>query len=140
MADELSEAQIERQDWVDNACHGLLTELAGGKEIEWDIELIGKVRDAAQAVIVDRLHLMTDQEFYPYIQVEVPAAPEPMKVHVLVGAWNGVFSDEPQVFQEGHLQQAKEAKIAMRKEYEIEDGHEEESPHAVELYESVEIG
>jgi len=28
----------------------------------------------------------------------------------------------------------------MRKEYEIEDGHEEESPHAVELYESVEIG
>jgi hypothetical protein len=34
----------------------------------WDIESIGKIRDAAKKVIVDDLGLMTEQEFYPFLE------------------------------------------------------------------------
>jgi len=65
---ELTREQLDRQDKVDNACHNILEELAG-KELSWDIELSGIVRDAVQEVLVDRLHLMTEMEFYPYIML-----------------------------------------------------------------------
>jgi hypothetical protein len=73
----LTDAQVERQDLVDNLCHKLLNDLAGasiahheGFLVEWDIEQISAVREAVQEVIVDKLHLMTEQEFYPYIEQE----------------------------------------------------------------------
>ena len=68
-----SSEQSERQDWVDNACHGLLTELAGWKEVEWNIEHISAIREAVQEIIVDELHLMTEMEFYPYIEIHYTA-------------------------------------------------------------------
>lgn len=67
---ELTGAQTDRLDCVDNAIHALLNDLAMGQEIEWDIELISIVREAVQEVIVDKLHLMTEMEFYPYIEDE----------------------------------------------------------------------
>ncbi len=75
-AETLTDAQIERQDMVDNLCHQLLNELAaasgvahhGPDLIEWDIEHIGEVRDTIQGIIVDKLHLMTEMEFYPYLK------------------------------------------------------------------------
>lgn len=63
----LTQYQLDRQNQVDNTIYGLLTELGNVLSVEWNIEYIGLVRDAAQRVIVDRLHLMTEQEFYPHI-------------------------------------------------------------------------
>jgi hypothetical protein len=79
---ELTQAQTEQQDAVDDACFNLIRELAGedvsaddiakGDQggIEWDMELIGIVREAVQEVICDRLKLKTEMEFYPYIESE----------------------------------------------------------------------
>ena len=73
----LTNAQTERQDMVDNACHRFLNELAaasdpgnsGSDVIDWDMEYISAIREAAQEVIVDKLHLMTEMKFYPYIKI-----------------------------------------------------------------------
>ena len=64
----LTEQQIERQDFVDNAIFDLINELIpSGKEMEWDIETIGEIRDAIQSQLVER-GFCTEQEFYPYIE------------------------------------------------------------------------
>ena len=66
---ELTNKQVERQDFVDNACHKLLNEMAVGPEVaQWDIGNISTVREAVKEVIVDKLHLMTEMEFYPYLE------------------------------------------------------------------------
>ena len=64
--------ETERQDCVDDACYDLICAFCpnGLEDIEWDIELIGKIRDALQEVLVDDLKLMTEQEFYPYRELE----------------------------------------------------------------------
>jgi hypothetical protein len=67
---ELTGAQADRQDCVDSAIHALLNDLAIGQEIEWDMEFIGDVREVVQEIICDRLKLMTEMEFYPYIEDE----------------------------------------------------------------------
>lgn len=64
---ELSDRQIERQDFVDNTIYGLVNELIpSDKEMEWDIETIGEVRDSIKKILVER-QICTEQEFYPYI-------------------------------------------------------------------------
>lgn len=73
--ESLTDGQTERQDYVDNACHRLLNELAigvanNGRDIvEWDMEHISAIREAVQGVLVDKLHLMTEMEFYPYVEL-----------------------------------------------------------------------
>ena len=63
----LTEQQIERQDFVDNARFNLINELIpSSKEMEWNIEAIGEIRDAIQSQLVTR-GFCTEQEFYPYI-------------------------------------------------------------------------
>ena len=69
-------AQLDRQDIVDNACFALLNDLYDKTNrlhyidsIEWDIELISKVREAVQEVLVNDLHLMTEMQFYPYVEL-----------------------------------------------------------------------
>lgn len=65
---ELSQTQIRRQDFVDNKIHELLQELIPTeKQIEWDIEAIGAVRDTISKVYSDK-KLCSEQEFYPYIK------------------------------------------------------------------------
>jgi hypothetical protein len=64
---ELTKEQIERQDYVDGTIHDLIRNLSN-VEIEWDIENIGKIRDAFKFIIVDDLELMTEQEFYPFLE------------------------------------------------------------------------
>lgn len=65
---ELTDQQISRQDFVDNVIHDLINELIpSDKEMEWDIEVIGEVRDVIQAMLVGR-GICTEQEFYPYIE------------------------------------------------------------------------
>lgn len=67
---ELSHEQIERQDFVDNRIHELLEELLPfEKEIEWDIDAIGTIRDAITKVYADK-NLCSEQQFYPYIELK----------------------------------------------------------------------
>lgn len=64
----MTDQQITRQDFVDNAIFNLINELIpSDKEMEWDIEVIGEVRDAIQAQLVEH-GVCTEQEFYPYIE------------------------------------------------------------------------
>ena len=56
----------QRQDEVDNAVFALIMDLApAGSQIEWDICMIGEVRDVVQKWVCRELKLMTDNEFYP---------------------------------------------------------------------------
>lgn len=64
---ELTKKQIKRQDEVDNDIFRLLQNFSPIIVLPWDIEDIGIVRDAVQNVIVNKRHLMTEMEFYPYI-------------------------------------------------------------------------
>lgn len=66
---ELTAKQIGQQDFIDNNIYGLLVGVSE-KEIEWDMELISIVREVVQEIICDRLKLMTEMEFYPYIEDE----------------------------------------------------------------------
>lgn len=73
--DEFTPAETERQDIVDNAIANLISELIPiDCPFDWDIELISIIRDAVQEVLVDKMHAMTEQEFYPYREIE-PADP-----------------------------------------------------------------
>ena len=64
---ELTGQQIKRQDFVDNAIFNLINELIPSKkEMDWNIEAIGAIRDSIQSQLVER-GFCTEQEFYPYI-------------------------------------------------------------------------
>ena len=65
---KLTDQQIARQDFVDNAIYNIINELIpSDKEMDWNIEVIGEVRDAIQVKLVER-GLCTEQEFNPYIE------------------------------------------------------------------------
>jgi len=62
----LSEDQIKRQDFVDNQIYDLVKRLAPStKKIEWDIEMIGDIRDTIQHWPADRYKIAEELEFYP---------------------------------------------------------------------------
>lgn len=63
---KLTKQQIERQDFVDNQIFELMQKLIPpSKQIEWDIEVIGEIRDAIRKQIVDKQKLMSEVKFYP---------------------------------------------------------------------------
>ncbi|MGA2315263.1 MAG: hypothetical protein ABSG71_02655 [Thermodesulfobacteriota bacterium] len=62
----LSEDQIKRQDFVDNEIYDLVKRLAPStNKIDWDIEMIGDIRDTIQHWLVDRYKIVEELEFYP---------------------------------------------------------------------------
>jgi len=64
--ENLSEEQIKRQDFVDNQIYDLLNRLIPSeREIEWDIEMIGDIRDTIQDWLVDQYKIVDELEFYP---------------------------------------------------------------------------
>lgn len=66
---ELTKQQIERQDFVDNQIFELTQKLLPrSKQINWDIETIGAIRDAISEQIVTK-KLMTEMQFYPYLKI-----------------------------------------------------------------------
>ena len=66
---ELTEEQIKRQDYVDNAIYQLVREINPvDKEIAWDIEMIGEIRDVVREWMVERLKITDEQVFYPYLE------------------------------------------------------------------------
>ncbi len=66
---ELTNEQLSRQDYVDGEIYRLIQTLNPTKEsIDWNIEMIGEIRDAIQNWMVDRLRLTSEQSFYPFIE------------------------------------------------------------------------
>lgn len=64
----LTRQQIARQDFVDNRIFELIQKLLPeAKKIDWDIEIIGAVRDAISTQVVDK-KLMSYKDFYPYLK------------------------------------------------------------------------
>jgi DNA polymerase sigma len=62
----LSDKQLKHQDFVDNEIYDLVKRLnPSTKEIEWDIEMIGDIRDTIQHWLVDRYKMIDELEFYP---------------------------------------------------------------------------
>lgn len=61
-----TEDQLKRQDFVDNQIYDLVKRLnPSAREIEWDIEMIGDIRDTIQHWLVDRYEVVDELEFYP---------------------------------------------------------------------------
>jgi hypothetical protein len=65
----LTDSQIMRQDYVDNAIFHLLQEVnPTSTEISWDIEMIGDVRDSIKQWLVEKRQICDEMCFYPYIK------------------------------------------------------------------------
>ena len=61
-----TENQIKRQDFVDNQIYDLVKRLIPSKRaIEWNIEMIGDVRDTIQHWLVDKHKIGEELDFYP---------------------------------------------------------------------------
>ena len=66
----LTKRQIGRQDFVDNQIYETLQKLIPlSKMIEWDIEIIGTIREAVREQIVDERRIMNEIKFYPYLKL-----------------------------------------------------------------------
>ena len=58
--------QIKRQDFVDNEIYDLVRRLIPSRrEIKWNIEMIGDIRDTIQHWLVDQYKIVDEFEFYP---------------------------------------------------------------------------
>jgi len=67
--EELTNRQIERKECVDDAIFNLIQELNPTSiEIEWDMEIIGEIREEIQYWIVERLKLCDEMTFSPYVE------------------------------------------------------------------------
>ena len=65
---ELTDKQISRQDFVDNAIFQLFqTVNPTDRSIGWNIEMIGEIRDVIREWIVERMKMTDEQNFYPYL-------------------------------------------------------------------------
>lgn len=62
----LTDDQLERQEYVDSAIYTVLAELAGF-DVEWDISLIGAVRDCISTEFQKR-RIMDEMDFYPVVE------------------------------------------------------------------------
>lgn len=66
---QLTERQIKRQDFVDNQIFELIQSiLPPSKKMEWDIEIIGTVRDVIREQVCDKFSI-SEMRFYPYIKI-----------------------------------------------------------------------
>ncbi len=66
---ELSDEQIQRQDFVDNAIYQLLQHINPSEtEIPWNIEIIADIRDRIRRWFVDTLGITDEMIFYPFIK------------------------------------------------------------------------
>lgn len=67
--EELTDRQIERQDFVDNKIYELIVSLnPSHKEISWDIEMIANVREHIREWLVERCGICIESEFYPFLE------------------------------------------------------------------------
>jgi hypothetical protein len=65
----MNDGQIKRQDFVDNAVFQLIQDInPTSKDLSWDIEMIGEIRDNVRHWLVERLKVCDEMSFYPYIK------------------------------------------------------------------------
>lgn len=65
---ELTDKQIDRQDFVDNAIFHLVQAVnPTDRSIEWDIEMISEIRNVIREWIIKRMKITDEQTFYPYL-------------------------------------------------------------------------
>ena len=64
---ELTDKQNGQIDAIHNACYQLVCDLTG-QELNWNLEWIGEVADTVEWVVCKHLKLMTEMEFYPYVE------------------------------------------------------------------------
>lgn len=63
---KLTKTQIERQDFVDNKVNELIQSLLPeGGIFNWNIELIGNIRDLIEHEVVDYKRMLTSTQLYP---------------------------------------------------------------------------
>ena len=68
---KLTKIQIDQQDFVDNTIFDSLKTLnPTTKELDWDIEMIGSIRDVIQGWIIEKMDC-SEQEFYSYITMNI---------------------------------------------------------------------
>jgi hypothetical protein len=61
-----TEDQIKRQDFVDNQIYDPVKRLIPSeKKIDWEIEMIGDIRDTTQYWLVVKYKVVDEFEFYP---------------------------------------------------------------------------
>lgn len=66
----LTKKELERQDFVDNEVFELIQKLLpANRKLEWNIEIIGAVRDAIQTEVVNERKLVSEMNFYPYLKI-----------------------------------------------------------------------
>ena len=65
---QLTDKQLERQEFVDNTIFSVLQALTG-LNIQWDIEVVGEVRDAIERVAKNRLGI-PEYQFYPRVEAD----------------------------------------------------------------------
>jgi len=66
---QLTKRQINRQDFVDNQIFELIQKLLPpSKQIDWNVEVIGAVRDTIREQIVDKQKIVSEEQFYPYLK------------------------------------------------------------------------
>ena len=67
---QLTKRQINRQDFVDNQIFELIQKLLPpSKQIDWNVEVIGAVRDTIREQIVDKQKIVSEEKFYPYLKI-----------------------------------------------------------------------
>ena len=72
MKKRLTQKQIDRQDYVDNAIYEMLLKVnPTRRKIKWNIETIGMIRDIIKYSYVKRLRITDEMTFYPYIDEDV---------------------------------------------------------------------
>lgn len=65
---ELTDVQITRLDFVHNAIFNLMQDLVpDGKELDWDMEIIGEVADVIQDYLVKK-GICTEMGFAPFVE------------------------------------------------------------------------
>jgi len=75
-------------DVIDNACHKLLEEIAG-KDLEWNIEAFGAVRDAVEKILWDDYDILLE-----YVDDSICAKAEEGKIPIVV-----VTEDEKEILR-----------------------------------------
>jgi hypothetical protein len=73
---DITDKQTDRLDFLHSTVHRMLCALAG-QEIEEDISVIAEICDLAEEHICNKLGLMTDMEFAPYVEDPVNSKKEP---------------------------------------------------------------
>lgn len=65
---KLTREDIERQDFVDNQIYDLINSLIHSENrIEWNIEMIGNIREIVRREVVENRNIMSEMEFYPFV-------------------------------------------------------------------------